>query len=627
MTTSIVLPPASSGGGGGAVDSVNGFVGVVVLTTTNISEGTRKYFTDVRAQTAAVENAINSGTANKAPSEDAVYNALLLKQDVIAGQFNAFAGYNGAGVITSFGNYVINTAPLGFNGMQFNHPVVPTATGVGYNLHVWGSSFNPTADSDENWNVQNMFVNVGDDDGFQIGDPVTGAGGIGYSTVGFTCTNKSSMGRGYIHAINANFGNGTDPISVYSFTSYSSQFFARSGVTFNSTVIGHGINLGSDAGSLFNQQVLGLTIGGGFSGDVMNGVYGITVGFNFLGTLSSSNVLQVTNAYNNVTGSIVTFSDVQSLSGTLSQNYFGLIIQPNITGSITQDFFGINVNPNIASCVNATGMIISMTGVTASGTKKAMDITGDVAINGALSFTGALSIGKLTANYVAAIVDGGGQPTSLHQLITQVTAAPGATTANIDTIGVNTAMIMNIGAGANITSGPFGLGLAALALPCVVGIGAGAVLDFATGCGSALTFGGGTGTLGEAHIFRAIIVPDGTTTISKSKAYLYDEPFGAPATQSWGLYIKDAMYNWVDKPLKLGGTDTPDATFQLHVAGDSKLEGALAHLTGNVGFYGTSPVAQPASAGAQTAGAAYTATEQTMLQQVYDAVRAIGLMS
>lgn len=49
--------------------------------------------------------------------------------------------------------------------------------------------------------------------------------------------------------------------------------------------------------------------------------------------------------------------------------------------------------------------------------------------------------------------------------------------------------------------------------------------------------------------------------------------------------------------------------------------------TQQLGFFGTTPSFQPTSSGAQTAGAVYTSTEQTMLQQVYDALRALGLMS
>ena len=91
----------------GAVDSVNGQNGVVVLDTDDISEGTTNkyyasslfdadfatkdtddlaegatnlYFTEARAQTATVEDQIVDGVTNKAPSQNAVFDALALKQ-------------------------------------------------------------------------------------------------------------------------------------------------------------------------------------------------------------------------------------------------------------------------------------------------------------------------------------------------------------------------------------------------------------------------------------------------------------------------------------------------------------------------------------------------------------------
>jgi hypothetical protein len=63
------------------VSSVNGQQGAVVLTTTNINEGTNLYFTNGRAQTAAVENSIVSGHTTIAPSGDSVFTALALKQN------------------------------------------------------------------------------------------------------------------------------------------------------------------------------------------------------------------------------------------------------------------------------------------------------------------------------------------------------------------------------------------------------------------------------------------------------------------------------------------------------------------------------------------------------------------
>jgi hypothetical protein len=91
-----------------AVMSVNGFTGVVVLSTddiaegavnkyytsarfttdfaskstTNLTEGTNLYFTAARAKTAAVADAIVDGVTDVAPSQNAVFDALALKGSV-----------------------------------------------------------------------------------------------------------------------------------------------------------------------------------------------------------------------------------------------------------------------------------------------------------------------------------------------------------------------------------------------------------------------------------------------------------------------------------------------------------------------------------------------------------------
>ncbi len=48
--------------------------------------------------------------------------------------------------------------------------------------------------------------------------------------------------------------------------------------------------------------------------------------------------------------------------------------------------------------------------------------------------------------------------------------------------------------------------------------------------------------------------------------------------------------------------------------------------TQKLGFFGKTPAVQP-TMGAATAGTTYTTNEQTMLQAVYNAVRALGLGS
>ena len=65
------------------VSSVNTLTGAVSLTSDNINEGTsNKYYTDARAKTAAVGDAITDAVTDKAPSQNAVYDALALKSAI-----------------------------------------------------------------------------------------------------------------------------------------------------------------------------------------------------------------------------------------------------------------------------------------------------------------------------------------------------------------------------------------------------------------------------------------------------------------------------------------------------------------------------------------------------------------
>lgn len=63
------------------VDSVNGQAGTVLLDTDDIPEGGSLYFTDARARTAAVQDAITNGVTDVAPSQNAVFDALTVKLD------------------------------------------------------------------------------------------------------------------------------------------------------------------------------------------------------------------------------------------------------------------------------------------------------------------------------------------------------------------------------------------------------------------------------------------------------------------------------------------------------------------------------------------------------------------
>jgi len=73
---------SSPGGTGGLVTSVQGQIGAVSLSSTDIPEGTNLYFLDSRAQDAVVTQTITSGVLITSPSEDAVFDALAGKSDV-----------------------------------------------------------------------------------------------------------------------------------------------------------------------------------------------------------------------------------------------------------------------------------------------------------------------------------------------------------------------------------------------------------------------------------------------------------------------------------------------------------------------------------------------------------------
>jgi len=64
--------------------SVNGQTGVVVLDSDDVAEGaTNLYFTAARAKAAAVADAIANGVLDVAPSQNAVFDALALKADLV----------------------------------------------------------------------------------------------------------------------------------------------------------------------------------------------------------------------------------------------------------------------------------------------------------------------------------------------------------------------------------------------------------------------------------------------------------------------------------------------------------------------------------------------------------------
>jgi len=282
---------------------------------------------------------------------------------------------------------------------------------------------------------------------------------------------------------------------------------------------------------------------------------------------------------------------VEYVSDVLAGNETASFFSPNIVVHIesgvstaTQVKAAIDADFTVNSSVNTT-----ITGVAAnaqitqtptnfaggisSGRKQAAYLDGDVEITGALSFSGALSIGKLNAYSSEPLVDGGGTPSSIHSLITQPTVAANVTIMNADLIGVNTAALITIGNNSIVTT-TF-LGVAALALPAVITMGSGSTVDRVAGAVFALSLDSSAtgGTINEVALCRALALPNGVTTVNRLYGYQMDLPFGDPGTASWGVYISPTINNFLAGFLKIGGADTVVACAALEV--ESTVKGFL----------------------------------------------------
>ena len=226
-------------------------------------------------------------------------------------------------------------------------------------------------------------------------------------------------------------------------------------------------------------------------------------------------------------------------------------------------FAGFTANFNVtisgtAGDAQVTQAAVPLTGGEDPGNKKAAYLDGDVEITGSLTFGGALSIGLLNAFGSQAVVSGSGNPGTLHSLVSNPTVGDNETITLGDTIGVNTAMLLTIGDNSTVTSGL--VGLSALALPAVVTMGVGSVVDQVAGATFAISLDGaaGGGTITNLDLCRAVALPNGITLIDRMAGYKFDLPFGDPGTLTWGFYESPGKHNYFAGDLLIGGSAGSD---------------------------------------------------------------------
>lgn len=246
---------------------------------------------------------------------------------------------------------------------------------------------------------------------------------------------------------------------------------------------------------------------------------------------------------------------VQIESGVSTANQVKAAVEavPAFASALTITVSGVGTNPQVTDGPD------SFAGGENTGSRKAAYFDGDVEVTGALTFGGALSIGKLNAFGTDAVIDGGGNPVSIHSLISSPTVGDNVTLTSGDTIGLNTAMLLTVGD--NSTVGSAFLGLAALALPAVVRIGAGSTVDQVSGGTFAISLdsgGGAGGVIENLDLCRSLALPNGITTIDRMSGYKFDLPFGNPATDAWGFYEQPGVNNYFAGNLLIGGTAGSD---------------------------------------------------------------------
>lgn len=452
---------------------------------------------------------------------------------------DTLAYFDSSGELQSFNHYVIN----GVEGFNVNYSI-SVQDNASNSLNSSQYDFTPTEDSPATtWTINNIQATVRTS-GFEFG---TGGNALSINNYGIAHDGDGDTGTLEFNRYYFNLGNGTDPIKIRGF-SYSMGFAnINANVEINGPIQGYIFQPSFDstvtmtAGSyanIFGDFVNAPIDVNGWSSFVSNPTFaGIQNNSNYVAFQANP---QITSFLGNAGG----FGFVLGGNwGTFTTGGFtGINLNANITS--VQNAQGISIDQNIAACTNYTGLNINVSNVSSTNPAKAISTNGPIEINGTISGFKSL-----------APVNGGGQPNSGHQLITQLTQPASTTTAFADFIGVNTASLMSFGDNSTVTTAL--LGLTALGLPAVVSIGNGASVDKISGAVFALSFDAaqtGVGTLTEGIACYALAIPNATTVVDRFIGFKAEFPFGNVGTDNWGVYAKDYANSWFEDGVKIGGT-------------------------------------------------------------------------
>jgi hypothetical protein len=379
-----------------------------------------------------------------------------------------------------------------------------------------------------------------DSTGFTLG---TGGQFATFDNLYFRHQGTSNTGSLNFHQFSSDIGNGTDPISVNGVSFIQGNGHIYNNVTMTGPLQGYGFQYVADAGSGITQETRVFYDFSNLNTSLAGYVFG----------RANANVDRIKN--NSNYDVLTSTPNIGELMG--NANFTGISLRPRVTTINSGHFNMLDLRPELLSGTSDNNTIMSIDASQIPGiNNRAAQFTGDVDVQGSLTFSGALSIGKLNAFATQDVVDGGGNPSSVNSLIAAINVPASATIANGDTFGINTAALISAGANSTVTSGPLGLGLTGLALPAVVEMGLFSNIDNVGGAVFAISLSGGAtgGTIHQGYGGRAIGIPNGITTVDRWYGLWSQNPFGSMGTQSWASYFEDDP-NFMEKALKIGGSD------------------------------------------------------------------------
>lgn len=467
----------------------------------------------------------------------------------ITGNANSFAGFSGAGVLESMSGW----DRLATGGENVNLTLEPNNGGGGNPVHIRNATFEPLQNSpNESWNAFTHAVYLDfANSGFGMG---TSGEALAVHNLYISHQGTGDVGTLVFIKTSSAIGNGTDAIDVKGLSfAYGYSTFAAN-VNLSGPIQGWGFQPSTNASTTASANTY------------VNAFYDFATIANpidaYTSFSASPTLAEIRNNANftgiNLNPTITTFS------GNASFN--GIALAGTITNMGTGGYNGIIINSTVSDCAYAYGLFVDMSNVTSSGTVLAAQFNGDVSINGSLTFSGALSIGQLSAYYsTAPDPNTGGAPSTYHGMITAPVAVSNTFTGNSDTIGVNTAALTTMNSGSTVLAGPLGLGIAALALPCVTQTHTNSYLSDLSTAVYALSLDASStgGTIDTVHGCRVVGVPNGVTTINHFRAVEFNLPFGGVATQTHGLWFDAGDYSWMNHGLKIGGAAPGAATASL----------------------------------------------------------------